>query len=668
MSVSYVDSAVPESFIEGSGVVLPAYFRQTPQGVYVDLTLMSSREEFERMIDRIFSAGRVLRGLDYERLQSLLYGPGDFSGLVEIFLAREITEFPEERRGLYRALKITDEGVEYGFEPVGMEVEAEVPVYGENEQGEQIQVGTQLKTEFVPTQLDFDEFIAHCWSKGVRFGIDAAKVQELIHSGRTERAQIAFELKPTEGHDAAIEEQTQALHRNNAPRLLPDGRVDLGHYANRFPQIREGTLLLMKVPRQLGEAGRNVNGSRIEPRLPDDFELASMAGAGVRVERYNDREYLVASISGFLSIDTQTNQISVTEKIINREGVNARTTGNLVLEGDEYEEYGEVQEGRVVEGKSLTFHADVFGRVTSTGGLIVLDSNLVGGMALNRNGDIEVRGRASSATLRTARGAIRVKHAENSVLVADRVEIESACQCTILAEEVEIGEVEGCEIAGKRVHLEIARDRNSEETLVSMLMPDLSGFERLLAEEYKYQRECEQTHAQLRQGLSVMTSQPEMQNYLIVAGKLHRKEITLTPKQKANWQELGAHVAPVLKRIKQVRADIATLETELAGAQERIGEIKEQERMAGEGIDCRVGNVAGDVRIRPLVVLLDAPPLTRMSPKDLRAHLRNPVPGEKTLFSGDSGSFAWAHQAEGKAEKSGTERVPETVPQLTTEP
>lgn len=633
-------------------LILPGYIRREPEGVYVDLTQLPSSQEFERIIDRVFAAGFYLRGLDYKNFQSLLYGTGDFGGLIAIRLADEIAIFSEERQSLYRSVKITDDVAEYMFEPIEIEKRVEVPLYEVGEDGEQIQVGVEQMIERERAHLEFDEFIAHCWKKGLRFGIDSKQVREKLNAQHAERMIIARSLPPTEGKDAGVEEQTKALHRSNAPRLLPDGRVDLGQYANRFPQIHKGTLLLMKTPRVLGEAGRNLDGSNIEPRLPDDFEMSSLAGEGTHVERYNEREYLVASISGFLNIDTQTNQISVTEKIINREGVSSRTTGNLTLEGDEYEEYGEVQEGRIVEGKNLSFHADVFGRVASTGGHILLENNLAGGMALNRDGDIEVRGMASSAVLRTARGTIRVQRAENSTLVADCVEIESAFQCTILAEEIIITTAAACSIAGKRIHIGNIQEKGAEETLISMLMPDLRGFEHLQADERKYLGECEKMIEQLRLGLSAMTSQPELQHYLVVAGKLHRKEIKLNPKQQADWQQLGIRMAPALKKIKQAREDIAALEAEISSIKERIENFEAQKQKASEGIRCSLENVSGDTRVRPLTVLLDAPPITRMSPRDLRLHLRTPVPGEKILFSGNSGSFTWQNEMAASADDS----------------
>ncbi|MGE5386361.1 MAG: flagellar assembly protein A [Betaproteobacteria bacterium] len=638
--VSYVDSVVAPSPGEVE-LVLPGFIVSTPDGVHVDMSRLPSPTELERIVDRIFITGHLLRGLDYQRFQEALYAlEPPTEGLVRI--AAEIVEFPPERRPLYRPVKMAGEQAEYMFEPAQLEKTIMVPLFTTGDDGVEFQSGVEEQTIFEPTSLDFDEFIACAWGQGLKFGIDAAKVRDLIASGRTERTVIAHARPPTKGVDAGILEQSDALHRNNAPARRADGRVDLQQFTNRFPQIREGTRLLMKTPRLLGLPGRKLDGASIEPDLPADLDLETLAGEGTRIERDDGCEYLVADHNGFLDVDTATNKISITVKIINREGVSARTTGNLVLEGDEYEEYGEVQEGRTIQGKSLTFHVNVYGKILSTGGTIQIEQNLVGGMAANREGDIIVKGLASNAHLQTAAGVIRVARAENAVLVADRVEVEWAAQCTILAETVEIGTAQGCAIAGKCVHIAVTQDHSGEETLVSMLLPDLSGFDRLQENDQRYIGECEDMIAQMKRGLSVLASHAETQHYLSMAGSLRRKEITLTPQQQSQWQQMVAKMAPIMKRMQRARDDIAALVTEVATVRERIAKYEADRRDAGCNIECKLDEVHGDTRVRPKIIPLDAPPLARLSPKELRAKLRGLTPGEPSLFVDNSGSFSWS--------------------------
>jgi len=71
---------------------------------------------------------------------------------------------------------------------------------------------------------------------------------------------------------------------------------------------------LKKIPRTLGTPGRMLDGTPVEPPLPKDFDLGTLAGLGTQLEHGGEGEFIVASMDGFLSIDTQTNLIAVTEK------------------------------------------------------------------------------------------------------------------------------------------------------------------------------------------------------------------------------------------------------------------------------------------------------------------------------------------------------------------
>ncbi|HZX30172.1 MAG TPA: flagellar assembly protein A, partial [Rhodocyclaceae bacterium] len=602
---------------------------------------LPSSEVFLQAVDRVFSSGFLFGGLDYAALLKLLYDFDVTRSVDHLRIASEIREFPPARRALYKGVRIAGGEAVYMFEPVELESTVDEPVYETDANGEQKVIGSERKVVAEKASLELDEFVAEMWAKGVRFGIDIPAVQAAIREGKCERVVVARTKEAKEGQDAGVKEETDALHRDNRPRRLLDGRVDLSQFKNRFPQIKKGTLLFRKTPRELGEPGRTVSGQYLAPPVPKDFDLSGLAGEGTCIETRDGCEYIIAAKDGFLNLDTKTNCISVTEKIVNRDGVSARTTGNLVLTGDEYEEFGEVQEGRVVEGKGLTFHADVFGKVLSSGGNIVLEQNLVGGAAVNRNGSIAVAGLTSNALVQTASGVIHLARAENSILIGDRVEVESAHNCIILADSVEIEKAEGGAIAGRRVHIEAGAGWSGQELLVSMLLPDFSGINQAQKKELGYLAECEELVAGLKRGIDSLMEQPELQKYFALAGKIHRKEITLTSEQQGQWQQMSARQAPALKRISQGRQDMKSLEGEMQGVRERIAAFETEKSKAVGEVECRIDSVQGDVIVRTLVQPLDAPPLSRLPPRDLKQRLRAPDEGGKRLFAGNTGQFSW---------------------------
>ncbi|HQT26058.1 MAG TPA: FapA family protein, partial [Burkholderiales bacterium] len=373
-----------------------AFIIKNEKGVFVDLSKLESPSQFMLFADRVFSSGYHFTDLDYRAFLELLSEPEKIPQ-PSLRVASDIQIFPPERLGLYRQPKIFSGNAEYFFEPIQIEKVVEEPVFAENEAGgtEVVRYETRIMIEKI--SLTFDEFVASMWMKNIRYGIDADAVNEMISSGRPGRLVFAHPLPPHEGQDSSLKEQSDRLYRDNSPKELPNGKIDLRQFRNRFPQIRKGEKLLKKCPRVLGAPGMDITGKPIDPPLPMDFDLEALAGEGTYVERTPDGEFIVAGMDGFLNLDTSTNRIAVTERIVNYGGVSMKTTGDLMLDGEHFEEHGDIQEKRVVEGKSITVFGDVFGTVLSAGGRIHFKKSLVGGSAVNEDGDIIVEGLASSS-------------------------------------------------------------------------------------------------------------------------------------------------------------------------------------------------------------------------------------------------------------------------------
>jgi uncharacterized protein (DUF342 family) len=262
---------------------------------------------------------------------------------------------------LYKGVKIlkgnvdhsVSEVAEYLFEPA--RIERKVPKWGEeDEKGNRSVIGEE--TAYEKTSLDFDEFIAATWQKGVRFGFLEEAIRSAIAKGETLRTNIAESLPVRQGTDANLQEKTDRLRRDDTPMLLSDGRMDLSRFKNRFPQVTAGTVLFEKIPRAFGIPGRDVTGSVIEALPPKDIDLHALSGVGTKVEKRKidaiDKEVIVATADGFLHLDGKTNAVSIGEKIVNKDGVGQRT-GSLELKGD-VEQFGDVAGGRLLEGLDIT--------------------------------------------------------------------------------------------------------------------------------------------------------------------------------------------------------------------------------------------------------------------------------------------------------------------------
>jgi len=631
-------------------VLLPDFVTHSAGGLFVNTALMGDATQMRRFVDRVF-AGAYFTGLDYTAFFRLLYPrepEGVQVGVPEkglVRIADGIRSFAPERRELYKNVKSADGGarIEYVFEPAKIERVVEMPIYGsEDENGQPVITGYEKQIRYEPTTLDADEFVAAMWQKEVRSGIDIAAVRAAIASGRVERVDIARRIDPVAGADATVQEKTEALHRDDSPSILANGRVDLRQFKNRFPQVNAGTCLLQKLPRRFGVLGFNTDGTTLEPAVPRDFELEDMAGVGTRVERTAKGEFLLAARDGFLNIDTKSHQISITEKIINREGVSLRTTGNLSLAGDQYEEHGEVQERRVVEGKHMSFHADVFGSIVSNGGRVHLLANLAGGTIKNAFGVVQIDQRASRAVIEARDGEVQIGQAEGVTIVAGSVKIDRAVACDIIAEEVEIDDATACTIAARRIRLARAGARRDVETLLTVCTPDFAGLDKRQMELAKEIGELKQQMKARQELLDARLAAPEIRNYLAADQRIRSGTLKLTPAQEAQWRQAAQKLARPLLEIHGLQKDIEALKPKLAEQDEQLAALNAEREQAGADIRCDVGQITGDVAVQAMAIVPGTPVFSGIEVADIKQKLRDPRAARQRLFQGDSGSFSWA--------------------------
>ncbi len=638
-------------------VLLPGFVQQQGDGLWINPE-MTDAAGLRVFVERVFSANACFVGLDYTTLLGLLYpltpsgAPLPPPGKQPVKLARSIRPIPPERQPLYKQVKLADGGIraEYVFEPVFIERVIEDPVYGEpDENGDYPIVGTQTVTHSEPAELDIDEFVALMWQRGIRAGLDFPAIRAAIAANDVQRIDIARQVAPLAGVDATLTEETEALHRDDSPRLLPDGRIDLRSFKNRFPQVAAGTVLLRKVPKHFGELGTEVSGHRIEPAPPRDYHLPDLAGPGTAVESREQGEVIVATRDGFLNLDVQSHLVSVTDKIINREGVSLRTTGDLSLAGDHYEEMGEVQERRVVEGKHMTFHADVFGRIESSGGQVILKANLAGGRIHDTDGEVHVEGRASQAIIEARGGSVQIAYAENCTIVAARVILQRALLCTVVADEITVADACACTLHGRRVQLQQSSARKDQDTLVVMAIPEFGALDRSLAEEQEAVKDLTARLEKKRAELAAATESPELKRYLGIQAGIKSGTIKLSGAQADQVKQLAQTLGPALRHLHALREEAATLEKEIATEQEEIGALQQRRAAAGEGITCQLGDVRGATMVRTAAVTPGAPLLAASKPGEMRSELRDTRGSVKPLFSGDYGQFGWSYGKDDKA-------------------
>jgi hypothetical protein len=645
---------IPAGTVAG-GVVLPRFVEARPDGLYVDLAMLESAGSFASFANKVFSipACAYFVGLDYPVFQLLLY-EADSPQLLEqslvegdrhlVRFAREVLPFAVERRALYRTVKMASDGsaAEYFFEPLSLDRTVEVTDFGApDETGAPTITGSHTETVAEPAFADADEFVAAMWEKGIRFGLDMPAVRAALASQKSERLEIARARPPTEGQDAGIVEQTEALHRDDAPKQLANGRIDLCQFTNRFPQVKAGTRLLKKTPRQLGVGGFTVDGKSLEPELPKDFDLQALAGPGTRIERTGDGEVIVAAMDGFLSIEAASNQISISDKIIDHHGVSARTTGNLSLTGADFEERGEVQERRVVEGHNMDFLADVFGNVVSDGGRVELKMNLAGGTVRNSGGTTLVDGSVSRASIEDREGTVQLTTVQGSVVVGRRVIIKTATNCEILADEVEIENCVGCGVAARILRIGNSDAWRNVESVLTLLQPDTSQWDNALNEIDEEAEAMVAAKQRINETVQRLSEPPEVSSFLRIRAQLTRGEITLTEQQRVGWEAAQARLKPVLAHLERLPRELKALETQEAELAPRRAAVIAERDAAMARANCAISQVSGETVVRRRRAVVTGLPFRGVSAKDFRALLRDRGSAEDILACLDGGSYAW---------------------------
>ena len=635
-------------------VLLPRFVIRRPDGLYVDISMLESTQNFSQFVDRVFGSQAYFAGLNYPLFLKLLFEPEapelmahvDSGGShPTLRLARDIVAFDEERRSIYHPVKVSADGgtAEYFFAPVSIDRVCAEPVFGPPEEdGSQEVLRYESKTVAERTKLDIDEFVAAMWLQGIRYGLDLKAVQVAIDKEGSERREIAREKKLVPGTDASIKEQTKVLHRDDAPKILPNGRIDLRQFNNHFPQVDAGARLLKKTPRVLGEPGFNVTGMVFEPDLPKDFDIDTVAGPGTRVERIGEGEFIVAAITGFVNIDLHSNLISVTEKIVNRQGISLRTTGDLALSGADFEEHGEVQERRQVKGHNMSFLADVFGEVTSDGGVVHLHEALAGGVVRDPGGSVAIDKSASRSVIDAKGGSVEIGSAESCLIMGSTVRLQRAINCDIVAEEVWVASCEGCAIAGRRVELVEAASRKDIETVVTLLLPDAASWDKSISTLARKLDELAKLKANNRGMTTQIAEQPDVKKFLGLQRKIKSGEIVISADQESGWRAAQAKFAGVTRQLDKLEADLAAILKQEEELKTQSETIKEEKRQAIDSLSCTLGSVRGNTIVRTMRAPLEGFPLETLSAKELHHLLRLHGTEQDRLFSRESGDFTWS--------------------------
>jgi septal ring factor EnvC (AmiA/AmiB activator) len=173
------------------------------------------------------------------------------------------------------------------------------------------------------------------------------------------------------------------------------------------------------------------------------------------------------------------------------------------------------------------------------------------------------------------------------VLVGRQVVVGQARNCDIVADEVSLDISEACAMAGKTIRVRIARARRELDSVLLVLVPDLSSYEVQITALHKKRAALEKSIAGHRARIEALRGENDVAKYLLLAGKLRNHELTLSPEQQVGWRRLAALVAPVVRTLVQLGEVVNELLAESNALSEQVKAVIDAREESCSGVDVR---------------------------------------------------------------------------------
>jgi len=303
-----------------------------------------------------------------------------------------------------------DENYLFGAETVAAATELELPIAAEPEErpiplikvtvapGNLAAYLTLSQTPPQPYQITVDDIYNALAEVKVEYGVMLEKIDLIVANHEyvtSELIAVGKEMVP------GIDGELQYLFSTE-----PGGRPkDLGNYVdyynlNLVENVTAGQVLVKKIPAQDGAPGMSVFGQPIPCTKAKDVRMPTGKGTKILPENPNE---LIASVNGFVRLDTQAFNKVVVEEVYNVAHDVDLSTGNLNIEGSVFI-HGNVREGfQVKAAGNIKISGFVESVILEAGGNIEITGGVIGG----KNG-----------AMITAANDVLVKFADNATIIA----------------------------------------------------------------------------------------------------------------------------------------------------------------------------------------------------------------------------------------------------------
>jgi hypothetical protein len=132
-----------------------------------------------------------------------------------------------------------------------------------------------------------------------------------------------------------------------------------------------------------------------------------------------------------------------------------------------------------------------------------------------------------------------------------------------------------------------------------------------------------------------------VRNYLTLATRVRKREVTLTPEQEPLFHKMAEAVGPSLRAVAKISLAMKAAQVQQEQAEEEVTKVQRQKTAVMRGSRCSVQLLTGDVLLRTMSFVPDGPAAHDRPAKEVKAKVRTAVAGMEKLFSGHVGPIDW---------------------------
>ena len=261
--------------------------------------------------------------------------------------------------------------------------------------------------DYIPPQglgsdLSAEDIINSLKEQNIVYGLKKDNINKILGSNEIiEQLLIAEGKQPVPGKDAELEFHFEKDDKHIGT-VREDGSIDF-HDLDIVNNVEAGTKLVTKIESEPGEAGKNIEGKKIEPEPPKEVSLPK----GENTEITDDNT-LISTEEGHISYEQDKVNVVTVYKVKGDVDFN---TGNIDFIGSVFVE-GNVTEGFEIKAEGdIQVRGNVEGAHLKSAGNIVINKNFI---AKNK-GEIECEGDFKTKSIQNGKvickGDIYVKDA-----------------------------------------------------------------------------------------------------------------------------------------------------------------------------------------------------------------------------------------------------------------